>query len=86
MTTVLDDLEKFRTAVGQAQMTGHDYLEVSERLFKYLVKDANSKFLTYGQPGIKVYKAGTREQLERDQHMSSDDYYKRLVEERKKVV
>jgi hypothetical protein len=71
-------------AIGQSQLAGRDYLEVSERLFRYLTKDPNTKSLTYGSPGIKVYVKGTREEIERLERMSVEQYNQHLVSLKKK--
>jgi predicted metal-binding transcription factor (methanogenesis marker protein 9) len=72
--TFVDDPESFRMAIGAAQMNDQEYIEVGEKLFKYLLKNSKSKFLTYGSPGIKIYLQGTREQLERESKMSAEQY------------
>lgn len=66
--------EEFRTAVGRAQLDGLDYVEVTEELFNYLVKNQKTNYLTYGSPGIKVFKKGTREQLLREDLMKSEEW------------
>jgi hypothetical protein len=71
---VIDNPEDFRMAIGNAQMNGAEYVEVGEKLFKYLLKNSKSKYLTYGAPGIKVYKAGTREQYEREDKMTAEAF------------
>ena len=71
---IIDNPQDFRMAVGQAAMEGQEYIEVSEKLFKYLLKNSKSKYLTYGDPGIKVYLAGTREEIEREERMSAEQY------------
>jgi hypothetical protein len=81
---VIDNPEDFRMAVGQAQMEGLDYVEVGEKLFRYLLKNSKSKFLTYGDPGLKVYLVGTREQLEKEQKMSAEDYHEYLSKQAQK--
>lgn len=71
---IIDSPEEFRLAIGQAQMEGEDSLEVGERLFKYLLKNSKSPYLTYGDPGIKVYLAGTREKYEREDAMNAEAF------------
>lgn len=73
-STVIESPEDFRIAVGQAQMEGDEYIEVGEKLFKYLLKNSKSKYLTYGDPGIKVYLKGTREKYEREDKMSAEAF------------
>lgn len=71
---VIDNPQDFRMAIGRAAMEGEEYIEVSEKLFKYLLKNSKSPYLTYGDPGIKVYLAGTREEIEREERMSAEQY------------
>lgn len=79
---VIDSPEEFRNAVSQAQMNNQDFLTVSPRMFKYLIKDEKLNSFTYGQPGIQVFKDGTREDVEREQDMSADYYYKHMSDKK----
>lgn len=80
--TYVDDPESFRMAIGAAQMQGEEYIEVGEKLFKYLLKNSKSKYLTYGAPGIKIYLKGTREALEREEKMSGEQYLEHVSKQR----
>ncbi len=71
---VIDNPEHFRIAIGQAQMAGEDSIEVGPKLFKYLLKNSKSPYLTYGDGGIKVYLAGTREKHEKEALMNAEAY------------
>jgi len=71
---VIDDPQDFRVAVGNAQMEGHEYIEVSERLFNHLARKSKTAYLTYGEPGVKVFKVGTREEIEKIEKMSAENY------------
>lgn len=72
--TLIDNPEDFRIAIGQAAMNGEDYVEVSEKLFKYLVKNSKTRYLTYGDNGIKVYKVGTKQENDRIDKMTAEAY------------
>jgi len=72
--TVIDNPEEFRMAIGQAQMAGEEYIEVGEKLFKYLLKNSKSKYLTYGDPGVKVYLQGTREKYDKEDNMTAEQF------------
>jgi hypothetical protein len=72
--TYVDDPESFRMAIGSAQMNGEEFIEIGPTLFKYLLKSAKSRYLTYGSPGIKIYLKGTREELEKEEKMSAEQY------------
>lgn len=71
---ITDNAEDFRLAIGRAQMDGLDYVEVSERLFNYLVKNQKTNYLTYGSPGIKVFKTGTRDQILREEKLNAEEF------------
>ena len=71
---MIDTPDKFASAIGNAQLDGLEYVEVEERLFKHLVKNSKTPYITYGKPGIKVYKRGTREELEKIDDMSAESY------------
>lgn len=84
---VIDNPNDFQFAIGQAQMAmqegeGEDFVEVSPELFRYLVKNQKTSYLTYGDPGIKVYLAGTREACEIRDSLSADEAYTRTMMER----
>lgn len=75
MPEIISNPEEFRMAIGHAQMEGLDFIEVSENLFKYLLKKSKSKYLTYGNPGIKVYQVGTREEIEKEEGMGAEQHH-----------
>lgn len=55
-------------------ITDHDdpSLEVTEELFGALTKGQKTNYLTYGSPGIKVFLAGTRAQIEIDEALPAE--------------
>lgn len=75
---IIDDPEEFRAAIGQAQMEEVEFIEVSDRLFKFLVKNNKTPYITYGSPGIKVYKAGTKDELDRIDRMNAQEYHEHV--------
>lgn len=88
---IIDNPSDFQYAVGKAQMAmqegdGGDYVEVSKELFEYLVKNQKTPYITYGDPGVKVYLAGTREACEERDKLSAEDSYARGVKERSRKV
>lgn len=83
---VVDSPHEFQGAIGQAQMEGLEYVEVSERMFSYLLKNNKSNYLTYGSPGIKVYRAGTRAQMEREDRMSAEMKHEYLAKLRRATL
>ena len=72
---IIDNAEEFRMAIGNAQMENLEYVEVSERLYKFLLKNRESNYLTYGDPGIKVYRAGTKKKCDREDNMPPERLY-----------
>lgn len=72
---VLDDPTSFQMAIGHAQMDGKDHVIVSERLFNHLLRGNKSNYLTYGTPGIKIYKAGTKEECDSTDAMNAEEYH-----------
>jgi hypothetical protein len=71
---ILDTADDFRTAIGNAQMEGIDHVIVTERLFKYLIKNQTTRYLTYGDPGVKVYKEGTKKECDKEDKMNAEAY------------
>lgn len=71
---VIDNPEEFRIAIGQAEMSGEKYVEVSEKLFKYLVKNSKTRYITYGDGGIKVYKVGTKTECDYIESLTAEQY------------
>lgn len=61
---VIDNPDEFRLRVGQAQMEGIKYLIVTEKLFSYLTKNSPDLYMTYGVPGVKVYKEGMKDKAD----------------------
>ena len=80
----IDNPEDFRMAIGNAQMEGLDYIEVTEKLFSYLVKNNKTNYLTYGEPGIKVFKVGTREEIQRLENMSAEEHLNYTIKMKQK--
>lgn len=72
--TTIDNPEEFRMAIGAAEMNGEEYVEVSEKLFKYLLKNSKSRYLTYGNGGIKVYLKGTKPENDKIDKMSAEQF------------
>lgn len=73
-TVVLSTPEDFRAAIGNAQMEGIESVEVSEDLFKYLIKNQNTRYITYGDPGVKVYRTGTKAECDKEDKMNAEAY------------
>lgn len=74
--TALDNYDDFNNAVLEIHRTtspgDEPCLEVSEKLFGALTRGQKTSYLTYGQPGIKVFKVGTQDQIEREEAMPAE--------------
>ena len=76
---VCKDPMTFQKKVGYAQMAkkkgeGVDYVIVDQEMFDYLVSNQKTNYLTYGNPGIKVYKEGTKQTYDDMDNMTAEDY------------
>ena len=80
-TNIIDNPEDFRIAIGQAEMNGEKFVEVSEKLFKYLVKNSKTRYITYGDGGIKVYKAGTKEENDYIDKLTAEQYIEYIAKQ-----
>ena len=76
---VLSNPEEFRAAIGSAQMDGKEFVEVTEDLFKFLIRKQKTRYITYGDPGIKVYIHGTREEIENEDMMNAEDHHTYVI-------
>lgn len=77
---VIDDPHSFQAAIAEAQMEGGDHVIVSEKLFQFLLKKAKgNRYLTYGNPGIKVYCEGTKEACDVEDEMSAESYHNYIM-------
>jgi hypothetical protein len=76
---VIDNPQDFQAAIGHAQMAGQDYVEVSDRMFSYLVKNSATEYLTYGNPGVKVFKEGTRDKIVEFESLNPDEQVRRKL-------
>lgn len=72
--TVYDNPEDFRVAIGYAQMEGLTHITVSERLMKHLSRSDKVESITYGSPGVRVYKVGCKEKLDKLESMRAEEY------------
>lgn len=76
---VIDNPEDFRMAIAEAQMAGADHVVVSERVLKYLLRGNKSESLTYGEPGIRVFLEGTKDEIERVERFSAEQYHEHHI-------
>jgi len=85
----IDNYDDFRNALANAQFrikSGvSDHIEVSERLFRELVSGQETPYLTYGDPGIKIYIKGTKSSIDTLEKMSAQEHYEHTMKEMKKL-
>lgn len=78
---VIDDPDSFRMAVAHAQMEGIDHVIVTEKVMKYLLRGHKGVSLTYGDPGVRVYLQGTKEDLDRKEKLSAEAFHEQYMAE-----
>jgi hypothetical protein len=61
---VITDIQDFYMKAQTASLMNEDYLVVNERVFNAIGRGVKSPYLTYGNPGIKVYLEGTKEKCD----------------------
>jgi len=71
---VPDTIAEFEKTVSDRLFSGFDFIEVSERIFKHYCVDPNTGYFTWGKPGIKVYRVGTKDEFDKIDRMKSEDY------------
>lgn len=73
---VIDNPEEFRRAVGMAQMSrkADAHVVVSEALFSFLSGNQKTRYMTYGSPGVRVFKPGDRESVLDIERMTHEEY------------
>jgi hypothetical protein len=69
-----DSTHDFQKAVMDRMMAGYDFIEVSDRIFDFYRVDPDTAYFTWGKPGIKVYRAGTKPELDRLDRMKAEEY------------
>lgn len=75
----------FQAAIGRCQMEGPDYLEVSDKLFSFLVKGQKTDSLTYGKPAIRVFRAGTRDAVLKIERLNAEQYHEFAMKQANQV-
>ena len=64
---IIRDLHTFQNAIAQAQLNRIPYIEVDEKVFTFYTKGQPGKSFTYGNPGIRVYLAGCKEECDAEE-------------------
>ncbi len=53
--------DEFRTALWEAQFDGTGTVEVTDELYHFIIKNNPTESFTYGNPGVRVFKQGTKD-------------------------
>lgn len=77
-TKAIDNHQDFNSALLEKQAGIVDdpnpYLEVSEKFFKALSKGRDLRSMTYGDPGVRIYRIGTKEEIDLEEKMPADKF------------
>lgn len=72
----INTTQDFHLAVEQAQVERIDSLEVTDELFKklfhHVYKENTQLYVTYGSPGIKVYREGKKAECDKLESMTAE--------------
>jgi hypothetical protein len=68
-----------RQEIERARVSGDEYVEVPEDVFKFMTQGAETPFLTDGNPGVMVFVEGTREKLMSQGNMPAEVYYDKYI-------
>lgn len=61
---VISDISEFYMRAQTAALMNEDYLVVDQKVFNAIGRGVKTNYLTYGNPGIKVYLEGTKEKCD----------------------
>lgn len=86
LNDVITSFPDFERAYRVATMEGVDTLEVSSEVFDYLCTDKNSASLTWGKPGVRVFKAGTVEAILKEESMRAEDSYSAEIHKKRRAM
>lgn len=83
MNEPLNDFQDFEKAYRRAVMEKRTTLEVTPELFDYLCEDKNSASLTWGKPGVRVFKTGTVTEILKQEEMRAEDTYSAAIHKKR---
>lgn len=86
LNDVITSFQDFERAYRIASMEGVDTLEVTPEVFDYICSDKNSDSLTWGKPGVRVFKAGTVDEILKRENMKADDTYSADILKKRKAM
>lgn len=77
--TAIDNPDDFKAALFDVQTDSEKFEEkfliVTEKLFNYLAKKHKTEYLTYGDPGVRVYKEGTKAGIDKKESLNAEQYH-----------
>lgn len=77
-TGAIDTHEAFNEALleAQANIVDNPYptIEVTDRLFQALAKGRSADSMTYGDPGVRIFKVGKMDQILKEESMTADQH------------
>lgn len=86
LNDVITSFQDFERAYRIATMEGVDTLEVTPEVFDYICTDKNSASLTWGKPGVRVFKAGTVDSILKEENMRAEDTYSAEIHSKRRAM
>jgi hypothetical protein len=69
---IVDDAHEFEVELARARMEKKS-VTISDRLWGFIVNNQQTPYLMY--KGVRVFRPGTKEIIEKEMAMSADDYH-----------
>ncbi len=87
-TTGIDSYKDFESAIMEIHSRSpHDpHVVVSDRLFQALANGRATNYLTYGSPGVKVYKTGTKQVIDAEEAMGLTEFHELEIKRKRGEV
>lgn len=88
-TIAIDNYEKFNDELMRLQKSYSNenrelHMEVSEDFFKVLAMGQKTNYITYGRPGVKVFREGTKEAMIAEDNLSAEEHKELVFKRRSK--
>lgn len=76
--SLIENYDDFRDAIMEIHRNIDENprptLEVSDKFFSALVKGRKVDSITYGDPGVRVYRVGHKDRLDKEERLSAEAY------------
>lgn len=81
----ISSYDAFEKAIMKAHAMAESdpHLIVSEELFQALANGRKTNYLTYGSPGVKVYRAGTKADIDAEENMGLVEFHEREIKRKR---